>query len=306
MNWMKKGPEMKLSEIKVPDFLFDLYYDLKERHLLPLVALLVVAIVVAPIALGRSSGSDSSDAGGGAIAIPNAAASGSSSGELVVSRSAPGLRDYRRRLRDARALNPFKQQYAGEPAEAGASSGTSASEVSSSTSPSSSGVEESVSGGAPPGESTPPTHIESGSGSLTISHHLKYYSFAVDVRIVPVSSGAAASKAKPSVRHNLPELTMLPSRKQPALTFIGVTKGAKKAVMLVSSKVRSIFGDASCVVGSEACQLLDLEPGVPETIVYGGEEHTFRIELLKLRLLTSDHLNKAALGSPGKKIKKKR
>jgi hypothetical protein len=303
MNWMKKDPKMKLSEIKVPDFLFDLYYDLKERHLLPLVALLLVAIVAAPIALGQSPGSASSDADGGAVAIPSATGSSSSSGELVVSRSAPGLRDYRRRLRDARALNPFKQQYAGKPTEAGVSGETGASEASPSTSPSSSGVEEPVSGGAPPSESTPPTHGEGGSGSHTVSHHLEYYSFAVDVRIVPVSSGAAASKVKPSIRHNLPELTMLPSRKQPALTFIGVTKGAKKAVMLVSSKVRSIFGDASCMVGSEACQLLDLEPGVPETIVYGSEERTFRIELLKLQLLTTDHLNKAALGSPGKKSK---
>ena len=35
MNWMKKGPDLKLSELKIPDFAYDLYYDLKERHLLP-------------------------------------------------------------------------------------------------------------------------------------------------------------------------------------------------------------------------------------------------------------------------------
>src|SRR6202007_2472550 len=45
MNWMKKGPELKFSEVKVPGFLYDLFYDLKERHLLPLVALLIVAMV---------------------------------------------------------------------------------------------------------------------------------------------------------------------------------------------------------------------------------------------------------------------
>ena len=45
MNWLKKGPELKLSELKVPGFLYDLCYDLKERHLLPLVALLIVAII---------------------------------------------------------------------------------------------------------------------------------------------------------------------------------------------------------------------------------------------------------------------
>ena len=45
MNLFKKGPELKLSKLKVPDFVADLYYDLHDRRLLPLVALLVVGII---------------------------------------------------------------------------------------------------------------------------------------------------------------------------------------------------------------------------------------------------------------------
>jgi hypothetical protein len=68
--------------------------------------------------------------------------------------------------------------------------------------------------------------------------------------------------------------------------------------MLVSSDVTSIFGDSACVVGSQTCQLLALEPGLPETVVFGPNARTYRIELLKVRLETTDHLNRAPLGKP--------
>jgi hypothetical protein len=96
-------------------------------------------------------------------------------------------------------------------------------------------------------------------------------------------------------------MTMLPSRDVPALTFVGVTKDEKRAVMLVSDKVTGLFGDGICIVGSEACQLIALEPGLPETVVYGADSRTYRIELLKLRLLKTDELNVAPLGKKQKK-----
>ena len=61
MNMLKKGPEIKLPDLKVPAPLVDLYYDLRERHLLPLVAVLLVAIVAVPIALSQSSQSGGSN-----------------------------------------------------------------------------------------------------------------------------------------------------------------------------------------------------------------------------------------------------
>ena len=40
MNMLKKGPEIKLPELKVPEPILNVFYDLRERHLLPLVAVL--------------------------------------------------------------------------------------------------------------------------------------------------------------------------------------------------------------------------------------------------------------------------
>jgi hypothetical protein len=284
MNMLKKGPEIKLSELKVPSFLLDLYYDLRDRHLLPLAILLIVAIIVVPIALSRSSGSGDTESSESAIASPSTA--GGQSGQLIA-RSAPGLRDYRRRLARLHAKDPFNQQYTGK---GQSSSSSTAGEGGSSETPP---VTETP-------ESSPPTAQPEGTpgpGKLT------YFSYAIDVRVVPGSPQEGPSEksaGKATVRHNLPELTMLPGRETPAVIYMGSTRDAKKALMLVSSDVKAIFGDAKCVLGSESCELLAMEPGVPETFVYGGNGRTFKIELLKIHLVESDKLNRAPLGNPKK------
>jgi hypothetical protein len=315
MNFLKKGPELKLSELKVPDFLYDLFYDLKERHLLPLVALLLVAMVAAPIYLKSSTGSEPE-----VKAIPGAAATGSSvtaSGETpVVARSEPGLRDYRRRLKDYRALDPFAGR------GGGADASTATAEVSSSSTPTAATPETSEVSEAPVeaaaigGEtSTPAAPIEYPSASessgfppepspeTTTVTKTRYASDAIDVRIVTVPQGSAeqkkTKKSKPGaqVRRNLPELTMLPARATPAATYIGLTNDGKKALFVVSSDVVSLFGEGTCVIGSQSCQLLALEPGLPETFVYGPQEKSFRIELLKIDTILSAKPRRASLGS---------
>ncbi len=302
MNMLKKGPELKMPTLKVPDFLLDLYYDLRERHLLPLVAILLVAIVALPIVLS-SSGSDS-EAGEPEAAVATPSPSLPSS-KLVVAKAAPGLREYRGRLAGT-PKDPFEQQYTTPEGEEGVATSSTSESVSSSEESSTVTVEsastETTSTSTGTTNTSGPGEEQSGQGGEpSDKEHLRYFSFAIDVRIVPVSSGAGTSKAEPSIRHNLPELTMLPSRKEPALTFMDVSKDQKKVLMLVSDKVTGLFGDGVCIVGSEHCQLLALEQGIPETVVYGPQQRTFRIELLKLRLLTTDKLHKAPLSKPKQK-----
>lgn len=290
MNMLKKGPELKISSLKVPAFLLDVYYDLKDRHLLPLVAILLVALVALPIVLSKSSGSEEAEEGA-AIATPSAAASTSS---LVVAQAAPGLRDYRRRLSGHTAADPFVQRFSGG-GEGGETTSGVPTEATTEAGGSTSGE---PSGGSGTETSPAPTGEGEGNGEPPSSGHLKYYSWTIDVRVTPVSSGKGKSKA--TTRHDLPEMTMLPSKSVPALTFVGVTKDEKNAIMLVSDKVTGIFGDATCTVGSEACQLIALEPEIPETIVYGADGRTYRIELIKVSLTETDKLNTAPLGKPKK------
>jgi len=287
MNMLKRGPEVKMSDLKVPGFLYDVYYDLRERHLLPLVAILLVALVAVPFLIGGGSSESGTEEAEGAIATPSAVAPSS---KLVVAKSAPGLRDYRHRLRGKHAKDPFVQQYAGGEGGGDATESASSGAENPSITVESSGTTDETT------EATPPS--EGGNGEPPDEGRLRFYSFAIDVRITPVPAGK--KKADPTVRHDLPELTMLPSRDVPALTFMGVSKDQKHALMLVSDKVTGLFGDATCVVGSESCQLIALETGIPETVVYGADARTYRIELLELHLLRTDKLSKAPLGKSKK------
>ena len=286
MNPLKKGPDIKLSELRMPQFLVDLYYDLHDRHLLPVVGLLVVGIVAVPLLLGGSSESEE-----GAPPIAGASAAPPTKvSSLVVTKEAADLRDYKRRLDHLTATDPFASNYTAQ--ENGESTG----ESSSSSGSSAEGTGTSVPGGegetsASSGGGTPAT-TESGEREIV------YFTYALDVRVVPVSVDGKKSKEEPYVRRDLPPLTMLPSRSVPALTYMGPSKDGRKALMLVSSDVTAVFGDATCVVGSEACQLLALEPNVPTTVVFGANARTYRVELLDIRIETTDELNRAPLGDP--------
>ena len=110
-----------------------------------------------------------------------------------------------------------------------------------------------------------------------------------------MSSNGHPSEAEPSVRHGLPELTPLPARKTPALTFMQPTSNEQGALMLVNANVVGLFGEAVCVSGGETCQLLELKKGLPETVVYGGNERIFRIELLDVKVVQT----KAPKATPG-------
>ncbi len=281
MNLLKKGPDLKLGDVKVPGFLRDVYDDLRDRHLLPLIALLVVALVATPILL--SNGSEFEEITPGVVAPAPATRPA-----VIVAKATPGLRIYQKRFAGQAARNPFGQQ----PAE-GSSGGGSPGEA-----PTEATVESSASGSAEPvpsPESSPSG--EGGSGGAPAEEpnpkQLTYYSWAIDVS---VASGTGKDKSEPVVRRNQAEYTSFPSNKVPALTFIGVTKDEKRAVMLVSDKVTGLFGEATCVRGSEHCQLLAMEPNFPITVVYGSDERTYRIELRKIRLITTDKLNRAPLG----------
>ncbi|MGV1049238.1 MAG: hypothetical protein ACOYD4_12035 [Solirubrobacterales bacterium] len=299
MNPLRKGPEIKLPDVRVPGFVLDLYYDLRERHLLPVVGVLLVAIVAVPIALSQSSGPASSESGGASAATGSADVG--KTGTLVA-KSAPGLRaDYRRRLRTEQVKDPFQQQYTGPREEAETGSSSDSSTVVESTETIESGGSSTSEAAAPSEYSTEPESggepTQDGAGELT------YFSYAIDVRVVagrPEGEAADSSPKTSTVRHALPELTMLPSRKTPAVVFIGASRDGKKALLLVSSAVESVFGDGVCALGSTTCQLLAVEPGLPETFVYGPRHRTFKIELLKLRLLRTDKPRRAPLGQPRK------
>ena len=272
-----KGPELKMPELRVPRFLGDLFYDLHDRRLLPLVALALVAIVAVPVLLGGDSEEIAPPpAGSGAISP----APGSQAAQLTVVESAPGLRDYRKRLARRTPTNPFKQRYTG-PMLKGAKLNPQTSTTSSTSSTTKSEADITTTttttadlGTAPASEPSSPGGTAKGG-----EPRLVLFTFEIDVKIVRLEGKGRGSS---SVRRGVEPTTPLPGEKAPVVTYMGASAKEGKALLMVSNNVKAVFGDGKCLSGTDTCQLLEVETGFPQTFVYGPNNVRYRINVLKI------------------------
>jgi hypothetical protein len=287
-----KGPELKLSDLKVPALLQDLYRDLRDRRLLPVIALILVAIVATPFLLG-GDGNEAPPAPtapiGGSGEAQNAAA-------LTVLPAEPGLRDPNKRLAGRPAKDPFVQRYTAPVFHKGSAPAPESAGTESGAGGTGEAPIESSGGGstsAPAPESVPAESggDESGS-SAPVSGELRIFTFAVDLRLSHTELGKDGQKkmSAPETRERVLPTTPLPGKKSPALTYLGADpKTAKNALMLVSPEVESLLGDGTCVSGTSTCQMLALEPGSPEVVEYGPNGVRYKIEVLKIYPVISGH-----------------
>jgi hypothetical protein len=298
MKRLKAGPELKIPELKVPPFLVDLYWDLRDRRLLPLVGLVIVAIVAAPFLLGGGSKESSSSAPAEIAVVPGEAA-GSEASSLTVVEAKPGLREYSKRLDHRKPTDPFEQRYTSPPpSQSGQELGSETTSSSSSTSTSTSSTStsfssETTSTSTSTKTSSPepaPSESPSSKGGAEAGH-LTLFAFAIDVKLTRTEGGEGNSqpKTESSTRHRVMPTTTLPGEKAPVVTYMGVGKGAKNALLMVSNNVKSIYGDAKCLSGTDTCQLLEVEPGLPETFVYGDNDVRYKINVLKIEPVLTGH-----------------
>jgi hypothetical protein len=269
----RPGPELKMPEVKAPQFLGDLYWDLRDRRLLPLVALVVVAIVAVPFLLGGKS-----DKVRPPVAGVSAPAAGARPGgaALIAVKANPGLRNYHDRLDHRSPNNPFKQRFTA-PQTAGAQLGGGGSEASLGTS-GGSGEPES-SGGAPPGSGP--------AGPTTLTR----YTTAVDVKVTTTKVLPSGKKETngPTLHKRVIPVAPLPSQKVQAVAYMGASPETNHPILLISDAVTAIFGDGRCLSGAETCQLLEVEPGMPETFVFGPESVRYKIVVLNPRPVAIGH-----------------
>lgn len=309
-----KGPELKMPELKVPDFLADLYYDLRDRRLLPLVALVVVAIAAVPFLLGGDVEQPQLPDPGAEVAALEASAGKTS--RLTVVEATPGLRDYHKRLQGRVPTDPFEQHFTGS-ADGSASSSSSGDSSGSSSPPEASGEEsgtpesapsgEAESGGGSSGGSSNGRGSSNGGGSSNGNgsnsggagkSHLVLFDYAIDARIsrpAYFDENGSAQQPEPIVRHRVLPQTPLPGGKEPVVTYMGPgrkegNKATGKVLLLVSADVQSISGEYHCVSGDgNDCQLLEVEPGFPLSFTYGDNEARYTINVLKVELVVTGH-----------------
>ncbi|HKF83558.1 MAG TPA: hypothetical protein VKB23_11420 [Solirubrobacterales bacterium] len=274
------GPELKMPKAQVPPMVRDLFLDLRDRRLLPLLALVVVAIVAVPFLLSEDPEEAAPPPPGG-MGI----AAGKKDGKaavLTVAKAAPGLRDYRRRLHRLDPKNPFRQHYTA-PVLKGAElseSGSTSSESSSSTSEG--GPTDTGSVPAPPSGGTPPAPGET-------NGKLRLYTVTIKLQISRTEEDAEGnvSMGEPAVREGVRPLTPLPGEKAPVVTYLGANFKTGKALLMVSKEVTATFGEAKCVSGTASCELLEVEPGYPEIFEYGANHVRYKFNVLKIDIVSA-------------------
>ncbi len=308
MKRLKAGPELKLPDlrnVRAPAFVEDLYYDLKDRRLLPLVALGIVAIIAVPFLL--SGGSDQPEVTQPVVGGPTASDAHAS---LTVVRSNPGLRDYRKRLH-RKATDPFKQHFTA-PQLAGTQLGSGENEASTVTGSTTSSntsttirstatsvttktvreqngtvTAESETQGAPAPQGPSTSEGETGTGqggSGAEGNESRWVGFAVDVRIktaVTLPDGSVKT-GEPVTLRQVRAPAPLPTEKTPVVTYLGANLKTGKLILMVSEEVTSVFGEGKCLMGTQACQLLEVETGMPVTFVYGSAGERFKITVTKI------------------------
>jgi hypothetical protein len=271
-------PKLKGGEMKVPPFISDLYADLRDRRLLPLVALILLAIVATPILL---SGSEEPEA----LPLPGPTAGGSApaSKSLTVVKAEPGLRNYKERLAHRRPANPFKQRFAGprglKEAQLNVAPTPSTTESSSTTTETSKNSESESPVTVPSGGSG----TGGGSNNDEIPKGATFYSLAVTVQITRIETkpDGTVDKKGPTLYKDIQAPAPLPGEKTPVLTYLGMGSKDREPLFLVSTDVTAIFGEAKCITGTGSCQLMSLEEGFPVTFVYGDNDVRYKIDLVK-------------------------
>ncbi|HET7417737.1 MAG TPA: hypothetical protein VFJ61_08960 [Solirubrobacterales bacterium] len=289
-----KMPKLKGGEMKVPPFLSDLYADLRDRRLLPLVALILVAIVATPFLLG--GGSEELEP----VPSPSAVASGSSDPagqELTVVKAAPGLRNYKKRLAHRSPTNPFKQRYTGPQGLAQAKLGAL---PSGSESSSESGSGESTGGGSGAEAPSEPSPV-GGSGGSTVGKPegeskngvpdgATFFTLEVTLQITRIETkpDGSVDKKGPTTYKDVRAPAPLPGEKTPVITYLGMGSKGHVPMFLVSNEVTAIYGEANCIAGGGTCQLLVLEEGFPVTFVYGDNDVRYKVNLVKAEPVVTD------------------
>jgi hypothetical protein len=282
-----KGPDLK--DLKVPPVLKDLFQDLRDRRLLPLLALVLVAIVAVPFLLSDKSEDEETP---GAFAAPPSHTA--EAARLTVVEAKPGLRDYHKRLRARVATDPFKQRYTApvlKGAKLQSEITTSGGGESSSTTPTTESSTGAVVVESPTESGGADTGSGGGSGGNGQTPSLTLFTFAADIQYAHTEEKADGSieMSAPTKREKVKPYTPLPGEKAPVVTYLGVGAGAKTALLMVSRDVTAVFGDGRCVSGTDSCELLEVETGFPETFEYGPNHVRYKINVLKIVPVAAGH-----------------
>jgi len=271
-----KMPKLKGSDVKVPPFFEDFYYDLRDRRLLPVIALVLVAIVAAPFLLKN----DGEGVEPVPAPAPEAGIQQASEKTLTVVKAAPGLRNYKKRLGHRKPTDPFHQRFTSPSLKGGELNETS---TTTTTSPEGGSIETGSSSGVQPAPSSGGFPEGADSDGDEIPDGVRLITYTLDLQVTKIQTKPDGTKEKtgPTVHKDVKAPSPLPGEKSPVVTYLGMgSKEPRLPMFLVSSEVTTIYGEGVCVSGTGSCQLISLRKGFPVTFVYGPNDVRYKINLL--------------------------
>ena len=251
-------------------FFNDLYGEMRDRRLLPVAAVLLVALIAVPFLLGGGGDEGTVPAGAAGSAELRDGPAGARQLEPVVLAAAPELREYEKRLAKLQSRNPFKQQATSPPPgseEDSGSGGSTAAAGSTAASDSSSAAAPSDTSGSP----TPSTPTGGSGGGQVESFTITY---EINVK--------AGEVGKAKQQKGVELLDYLPDRNHPVLQFVGVTPNLSKAVFVVSGNATSVGGKGKCVPNKNSCEFIAMSVGEEHSFQYEPDQKTYKIKLNKI------------------------
>lgn len=243
---------------KVQKFAGDIVHDLRSRGLLPLAAILVVAMIAVPVFIARSG---SEAAPPPAVNVESASKLAPENQTAVVAYN-PGVREYKKRLGALAEKDPFVQQYPVPTAPAAESAGA----------PVPGGG--TVDGGGTSSGAPQNVVVQKPSGKV----RMRYFFYETDVMVGDASAPLQS-------RRRIDRFTPLPGPEAPVVVFLGTQNGGKKAIFLVSDNVTPLTGGGQCTPSPEACQLLALGENQTHDLVYALDGKTYRIKVTRIELM---------------------
>lgn len=280
-----------MKNVQPPQFVTNVYRDLRDRHLLLPVVVLAVALVAVPLLLTKHSSS--------AAPPPSTSpkASGSEAIPAVVTQEL-GVTNYKKRLDSGQSKDPFQGPSSTQrvskrvkrasitdaniPSTSSTGSGsTSSTDTSATTSTSSVPPSTSATGG------TSTISPSSGGSASQPTHHkqprVQRYTYRISVKV--------GEPGKLASRPDVSSLALLPSKSRPVVSFLEANR--KQALFSVSGDVDSVKGDGRCAPKPAHCQYIRMKPGDKASFHYAPSNKRFNL------VLEDIHAVKIGHGHPG-------
>ncbi len=290
------GPHqhIAMNNVRPPQFLANVYRDLRDRRLLLPVVLLAVALVAVPVLLKSHAKTSTMPATSTTVKASDTAAV-----PAVVTQKL-GVTNYRKRLNQLQSKDPFHAPPSADAvtnrvknasitdanipstSSTGSNSTSSSSTSTTLSTPSTSSTTPATGGtsatSSPSVSSTPPS-----SGGSTPQPPTKptfhLYTYRVAVKV--------GEPGKLSDRPEVSSLALLPSKSRPILSFLEAN--GKQALFLVSSDVDSVKGDGRCVPKPASCQYIIMRAGDKASFHYAPGNKRFNLVLKDIHAVEIGH-----------------